>query len=193
MKILIAEDDRVSRIVLTELLTKNGHEVIAVENGQLAWDLFSSHPVPMLISDWMMPVMDGLELCRRIRAEKRASYTYVILLTALSGKANYLEGMQAGADDFVVKPFDVRRVAGTTESRRAHPRFAAGGSPASRFVADLFLLQEDSRRPEHLDATGAVRYGAFRGPVLSQPLPGLLRKGNEASTRPTEVRPSGAS
>jgi len=106
MKILIAEDDRVSRIVLSELLTKNGHEVTAVENGQLAWDLYSSHPLPMLISDWMMPVMDGLELCRKIRGEKRGTYTYIILLTALSGKASYLEGMQAGADDFVVKPFD---------------------------------------------------------------------------------------
>lgn len=106
MKILIAEDDRVSRIVLSELLTKSGHEVSAVENGQLAWDQYSSQPVPMLISDWMMPVMDGLQLCRRIRAEKRASYTYIILLTALSGKANYLEGMEAGADDFIVKPFD---------------------------------------------------------------------------------------
>jgi sigma-B regulation protein RsbU (phosphoserine phosphatase) len=106
MKILIAEDDRVSRIVLSELLTKSGHEVTAVENGQMAWDLYSSQPMPILISDWMMPSMDGLQLCRRIRAEKRAGYTYIILLTALSGKANYLEGMEAGADDFVVKPFD---------------------------------------------------------------------------------------
>ena len=106
MKILVAEDDRVSSIVLCELLTKNGHEVTAVENGQLAWDFYSSMHVPMLISDWMMPVMDGLELCRKIRAGKHTNYTYIILLTALSGKANYLEGMEAGADDFVVKPFD---------------------------------------------------------------------------------------
>lgn len=93
-------------LLISELLSKHGHEVTAVENGQLAWDLYSSHPVPLLISDWMMPVMDGLELCRRIRSEKRANYTYIILLTALSGKANYLEGMEAGADDFVEKPFD---------------------------------------------------------------------------------------
>ena len=77
MKILIAEDDRVSRIVLSELLTKSGHEVTAVENGQLAWDLYFNEPVPMLISDWMMPVMDGLQLCRKIRSEKRPSYTYI--------------------------------------------------------------------------------------------------------------------
>ncbi|MCI0421466.1 MAG: response regulator transcription factor [Acidobacteria bacterium] len=106
MKILIAEDDLVSRIVLSELLNKHGHDVTAVENGRLAWDLYSKQHAPLLISDWMMPEMDGLELCRKVRAEKRSSYTYIILLTALSGKANYLEGMEAGADDFVVKPFD---------------------------------------------------------------------------------------
>jgi phosphoserine phosphatase RsbU/P len=106
MKILIAEDDRVSRILLSEVLANLGHEVIAVEDGQKAWEAYSSQPVPLLISDWMMPSMNGLELSRKIRAEKRASYTYIILLTARSGKANYLEGMEAGADDFMVKPFD---------------------------------------------------------------------------------------
>jgi two-component system chemotaxis response regulator CheY len=94
MKILIAEDDRVSRIVLSELLTKSGHEVTAVENGQMAWDLYASQPMPMLISDWMMPSMDGLQLCRRIRAEKRAGYTYIILLTALLVRPT-TEGMEA--------------------------------------------------------------------------------------------------
>lgn len=107
MRILIAEDDLVSRVVLGESLKKLGHEVIATEDGKAAWDVYASQRVPMLISDWMMPEMDGLELCRRIRAEKRSTYTYVILLTALAGKKNYLEGMQAGADDFVVKPFDL--------------------------------------------------------------------------------------
>jgi sigma-B regulation protein RsbU (phosphoserine phosphatase) len=107
MKILIAEDDAVSRIVLGESLRKLGHEVIASENGQAAWNVSMSQHIPMLISDWMMPEMDGLELCRRIRSGKQTAYTYIILLTALSGKAKFLEGMQAGADDFVVKPFDL--------------------------------------------------------------------------------------
>jgi DNA-binding response OmpR family regulator len=107
MKILIAEDDMVSRVVLSECLRKMGHDVIAAENGKTAWEAFLAQHTPMLISDWMMPELDGLELCRRIRAESRPNYTYIILLTALSGKAHYLEGMQAGADDFVVKPFDL--------------------------------------------------------------------------------------
>ena len=108
MKILIAEDDAVSRIVLTESLKKLGHEVIASENGRSAWNAYLAQHIPLVISDWMMPEVDGLELCRRIRSEKPSSrYTYVILLTALSGKEKYLEGMQAGADDFVVKPFDL--------------------------------------------------------------------------------------
>ncbi len=163
MKILIAEDDRVSRIVLSELLTKSGHEVTAVENGQLAWDLYCSEPVPMLISDWMMPVMDGLQLCRRIRAEKRASYTYIILLTALSGKGQLPRRHGSRGRRLCGEAVRRRRITGTTESRRAHPRSPAGGSSASRFVADLFVLQEDSRRPEYLDSIGAVRYRAFRG------------------------------
>jgi phosphoserine phosphatase RsbU/P len=106
MKILVAEDDTVSRIVLSESLRRLGHEVIAAENGMEAWNVCASQHIPMLISDWMMPEMDGLELCRRIRSGQPSSYTYIIMLTALSGKANFLEGMRAGADDFVVKPFD---------------------------------------------------------------------------------------
>ncbi len=107
MKIIVAEDDMVSRVVLSEQLRKQGHEVIAVENGRLAWEAYCSEHIHMVVSDWMMPEMDGLELCRKIRSERRSAYTYIIFLTARSGKANFLEGMNAGADDFVVKPFDI--------------------------------------------------------------------------------------
>lgn len=106
MKILIADDDLVSRMVLSATLKQLGHGVVGAENGQEAWNLFESEHTPLLISDWMMPYLDGLELCRKIRAENRAQYTYIILLTALGGKKNYLDGMEAGADDFITKPFD---------------------------------------------------------------------------------------
>ena len=86
MRILIAEDDTTSRIILDEILTRLGHEVVAVTNGQEAWATFQQDHVSLVISDWMMPDLDGLELCRRIRAENRAKYTYIILLTALEGK-----------------------------------------------------------------------------------------------------------
>ena len=110
MKVLIAEDDAVSRRVLETALARLGHETIVAENGRDAWDIFVRSDVRMIISDWMMPSMDGLEFIRRIRERGRATYTYVILLTAMSGKSNYLEGMNSGADDFVTKPVDVEEL-----------------------------------------------------------------------------------
>jgi phosphoserine phosphatase RsbU/P len=106
MKVLIAEDDTVSSTVLATRLRKMGHEVIAALDGSKAWELYQQEHPRLVITDWMMPEMDGLELCRRIRATENRSYTYVILLTALSGKEKYFEGMEAGADDFVTKPLD---------------------------------------------------------------------------------------
>jgi two-component system cell cycle response regulator len=106
MKILIAEDDMTSRLVLGATLKKLGHDVTATSDGREAWDALDKEHFPLLISDWMMPDMDGLELCRLIRAADQPQYTYIILLTALGGKASYLDGMDAGADDFITKPFD---------------------------------------------------------------------------------------
>ncbi|HEV7815740.1 MAG TPA: diguanylate cyclase [Janthinobacterium sp.] len=106
MKILIAEDDTSSRLVLGATLRKLGHEVTAVADGRSALEAWQHGEFVLLISDWMMPDMDGLELCRMVRAASRLQYTYIILLTALSGKGRYLEGMGAGADDLITKPFD---------------------------------------------------------------------------------------
>jgi two-component system, cell cycle response regulator len=106
MKILVAEDDRDSRELLCWLLEKLGYQVVAAENGKEAWELFRRGRFRLVISDVLMPEIDGLELCRRIRKHKQSKYTYVIIITALIGKKDYLEGMEAGADDFVTKPFD---------------------------------------------------------------------------------------
>jgi len=106
MKVLIADDDGVSRALLRAHLEKAGHEVVEATNGRSAWQTFRNGSFPLVISDWMMPEVDGLELCRMMRAEDRRLYTYVILLTALGGRGSYLEGMRAGADDFLSKPFD---------------------------------------------------------------------------------------
>jgi two-component system, cell cycle response regulator len=106
MKVLIAEDDRDSLELLRWLLEKIGHEVVAAVDGQLAWDAFRKDKFRLVITDLLMPNMDGLALCRRIREQKQQKYTYIILLTALIGKKDYLEGMEAGADDFMTKPFD---------------------------------------------------------------------------------------
>lgn len=106
MKVLIAEDDAVSGLILERTLTRWGYEVIRARNGEEAWEKFQAEPVPVVITDWMMPQTDGLELCRRIRSSHPERYTYIILLTAKSQKNELVEGMGAGADDFITKPFD---------------------------------------------------------------------------------------
>lgn len=106
MNILIADDDEITRMLLVSALTKLGHQVREARNGREALDAWREGGFSLIVSDWMMPDLDGLEFCRRIRAECSAHYTYVILLTARAGKTNYLEAMTAGADDFVTKPFE---------------------------------------------------------------------------------------
>jgi signal transduction histidine kinase len=106
MKILIAEDDPVSRRLLQSHLQKWGYEVAAARDGAEAWRLFEEGAFPMVITDWMMPELDGPGLLRRIRSSQRPGYIFAILLTAKSQKEDLLEGMEAGADDFLTKPFD---------------------------------------------------------------------------------------
>lgn len=106
MKILVAEDDTVSRLLLEAVLKKLGHEAVVTENGREAWERFQNEYFPVVISDWMMPELDGPGLCRAIRNVHRDLYTLVIVVTVLGGKNNYLEAMDAGADDFITKPID---------------------------------------------------------------------------------------
>lgn len=110
MKILIAEDDEASLLLLEAQLRRMGHEVTATRDGAQAWATLAKERHPVVVSDWIMPEMDGLELCRRIRAAGAADYTYVILLTAHFGRAEYLRGMEAGADDFLSKAFDAEQL-----------------------------------------------------------------------------------
>jgi signal transduction histidine kinase len=106
MKILIAEDDPVSRRLLQSHLQKWGYDVSAAQDGGEAWRLFEESAFPMVITDWMMPELDGPGLLRRIRSSQGPGYIYTILLTAKSQKEDLVEGMEAGADDFLTKPFD---------------------------------------------------------------------------------------
>ncbi|MEY5016054.1 MAG: hypothetical protein RIS92_2412 [Verrucomicrobiota bacterium] len=107
MKILIAEDDPVSLKVLQLSLENAGHSVLTATDGETAWAAFQNDPVRIVISDWMMPNCDGIQLCKRIRQSGKPDYTYFILLTAIhTGRDNLRTAMDAEVDDFLPKPLD---------------------------------------------------------------------------------------
>jgi sigma-B regulation protein RsbU (phosphoserine phosphatase) len=106
-RILIAEDHYVSRHLLERNLTNWGFEVLTAEDGEAAVEVLESDDAPPLaIIDWMMPRMDGLDVCKQIRARPSRPYIYLVLLTAKSHKEEIAAGLEAGADDYVIKPFD---------------------------------------------------------------------------------------
>ena len=107
MKILIAEDDPASRRMLQATLDKWGHEVLVACDGAEAWEMLEREDAPpVAILDWMMPVIDGVEVCRRVRQRQSSAPPYIILLTAKGGKADIVTGLVAGANDYIAKPFD---------------------------------------------------------------------------------------
>ena len=111
MKILIAEDEMVSRRLLETFLRKWGYAVVTVAKGDDAWALLEAEEPPRLaILDWMMPGIEGVEICRRVRERSERPYTYMILLTARGHKQSLLAGLKAGADDYLSKPFDAEEL-----------------------------------------------------------------------------------
>lgn len=102
--ILLAEDNPVSRKMLEKMLLKKGFEVTSVENGRQALELFKEKFFPIILSDWLMPEMEGPELCRAIRGLKSKGYVYIVLLTAKDTKDDIISGLEAGADDYLIKP-----------------------------------------------------------------------------------------
>ena len=107
MKILIAEDDSIARRILEVTLRKASYEVLAVIDGRAALDALQGADAPRLaILDWMMPGMDGVDVCRALRANSSQPYTYVLMLTAKGRKQDVVEALEAGADDYLIKPFD---------------------------------------------------------------------------------------
>ena len=107
MRILIAEDDAVSRRGIESSLDKLGYEVISTSDGASALKVLQSADAPRLaLLDWMMPEMDGIDICKSVRSVPTDSPPYIILLTAKTSKESIVEGLDSGADDYVTKPFD---------------------------------------------------------------------------------------
>jgi sigma-B regulation protein RsbU (phosphoserine phosphatase) len=110
MRIVVADDDPTLLMVISAILTKFGYQVLKASNGAEALDILRREEVRIIVSDWAMPGMDGLELCRHIRSQNNDRYVYFILLTARDDKPSLVKGMEAGADDFLVKPVDTEEL-----------------------------------------------------------------------------------
>jgi diguanylate cyclase (GGDEF)-like protein len=106
MKVLVADDSAVPRLILEKNLTALGHEIAAAADGDEAWALYQSFAPDVILSDWLMPGLDGIELCRRIRSDPIDRYTYFVLLTSMTEVEHVITAMVAGADDFMVKPLE---------------------------------------------------------------------------------------
>jgi two-component system cell cycle response regulator len=171
---LIAEDDPIFRRILESWFKKWDYQVTAVEDGLAAWEVLQKDDAPQLaILDWMMPGMDGVELCRKIRRRDHGPYRYVLLLTAKDDKQDVVEGLEAGADDYLTKPFDVDELRARVRAGKRildlqaaliHAKdelqFAAAHDPLTGLwnrgaILDL-LKREVSRRQRTADSLGVI-------------------------------------
>ncbi len=157
MRILIADDDPTSRLLLKAIVSKLGHECLVAEEGSSAWDLLSSGGIDVLLTDWMMPGVDGPELCRRVRQEPGDRYVYIVLTTGLDHPEHILEGMSSGADDYLIKPVDLftvkTRLVAAERVTELHGKLARTQAELER--ANLELLEQS--RTDELTGLGNRR------------------------------------
>ncbi len=163
MKILIVEDDLLSSLVLRKTLEKMGHEIVTAVDGVDAWHRVQQDDIRLVISDWMMPRMDGLDLCRRIRSRPHRAYIYIFLLTAKQQREDRIEGLRAGADDFLVKPLDRSEL-----MARVHV--------ALRILAMQEELQSRSRELEEAHAELERKNAKLAEAAISDSLTGLKNR-----------------
>ena len=161
MNILFADDDATTRLIVQMTLRNLGHECHTVGDGAQAWDAFESRQPDVVISDWLMPGLTGLELCRNVRAHT-GSYTYFIMVTGQGGLEQVLEGMSAGADDYLVKPLDVEdlqaRLIAAARVTSLHHQLADQRTELERLNRRLADTNEDLRAIDQLtDEFGRAR------------------------------------
>ncbi len=160
--ILLAEDDPVTRMLMTRFLKKAGYEVDAVANGSEALDRMTTRYYPMLVTDWEMPEMDGVALCKAVRNMQLDGYVYALLLTARDSKEHIIAGLEAGADDYLVKP--------------VHEAELIARLNAGRRILDLEQsLRAANQRNRILSITDALT-GAYNRRYLMEQLPRELER-----------------
>jgi diguanylate cyclase (GGDEF)-like protein len=116
LRVLVVDDDRAAGKLLAKFIESLGHESDVAQDGEDAWEVLQSRKADVVVSDWVMPRLSGVELCRRIRAAEDAPYTYFVFMTGLSDKEHLLVGMDAGADDYLTKPVDLDEVTARLKS-----------------------------------------------------------------------------
>lgn len=170
-KILIVEDDAVTRARLAFLLRKNAYQVELAEDGDEGWALFRDGYYPIVLTDWSMPGLSGPELCRRIRGYEGDLYTYLILITGKSEKSNIALGLEAGADDYVTKPFDSGELIARLRTGRRILDLQASMREVQRQLHELAsrdgLTGVLNRRALEERLTEAFHFFQRRGPQLS--------------------------
>jgi len=164
MRVLIAEDDAVSRRILQRAIERFGHACVTASDGAEAWQAYQDGSFDVVITDWVMPEVDGVELCSRIRKHPGPCYTYVVLLSVLSDRGHFLKGMQAGADDYLTKPLDA-------EELQARLAAAERVTSLHRTLADQngrleMLLHEQEQLSSTLADTAEAR-GRLEGVTLA--------------------------
>ncbi|MBC7674412.1 MAG: response regulator [Polaromonas sp.] len=191
MRVLFADDDIIARTLMAAVLADLGHDATIADNGQAAWDAFQECPAPLVVLDINMPGLDGLEVCRRIRAHEAGRETFVVVVTARDGRDDLVDVLEAGADDYVTKPaspenlrarleiaerriaLDVQRRAAEAESARS--RWLAGigettialeheiNNPLSALLGHAELLvMEGGLSAEQLEQVGIIQEQAAR-------------------------------
>jgi diguanylate cyclase (GGDEF)-like protein len=142
MRVLVVDDDAVTRRILQVAIKRLGYECLLANDGNAGWAVAEREVVDAIISDWTMPGLDGLELCRRVRAQSTSAYTYFILLTANDAKSHFLAGMQAGADDYLRKPPDPDelqvRLAAASRITQLHRQLSQQNAELERLNSALF-------------------------------------------------------
>ncbi|HEY3330051.1 MAG TPA: SpoIIE family protein phosphatase [Capsulimonadaceae bacterium] len=183
MKILVADDDAITRRMVEGILRKWGYDVVIAEDGDTAWEALQGEDAPqMAILDWQMPGMDGVEICRRLRAQTERPYIYVVVLTSRDTSQDLAQGAEAGADDYLVKPFDPPRL-------RMRVR---AGLRILELQTELIQSLENYRRADAELEQARIREVQTGARIqqtllLGQPPPGLLGAKIAAVTSPSQM------